>query len=202
MIDNLETRSRIVRALANATDTAVRQHMRRKSEEETITSRIAGQLENLIASRDLFGFDLQVVAHEVPKNTVEPLLGSDLYIGLSAKQGSKTTRKGIFVQAKREQNRDRQSLRKQCKTMQVVTKKGSAVWIYGYRGLSTSTTTEYLGSGVVKGSAEQFFDRAFQCTLGDKTKAPSSIFEDKEAIGDWIRTVRTREALLLSVQTK
>lgn len=197
MIENAGLRSKIVAALAEATNTTVRELMAGKAEEESITSRIGARLEVALADQGFM--DAKIVTWDVPKNTVEPYLGADIYIGIEIVDRGLTKRKGTFVQAKRQQNRDKQSLRKQCEKMQIITKKGSAVWIYKDNGIAAASTNRFLNDGITNLSADAFYEEIMACRLGDMNKAPARVFDNSQALGEWVRKFGASNALSLSI---
>src|SRR3546814_5527462 len=84
-----------------------------------------------------------------------------------------TTSKGVLIQAKRLDKIARNDLVEQCRRMNLITKKGSVVWLYDKTGIKVARSPDVeRGSMAPFGNAE-FFERVLKCSIGDKRKVPN-----------------------------
>src|SRR3546814_4556016 len=74
-----------------------------------------------------------------------------------------TTSKGVLIQAKRLDKIARNDLVEQCRRMNLITKKGSVVWLYDKTGIKVARSPDVeRGSMAPFGNAE-FFERVRKC---------------------------------------
>lgn len=206
MIDDEWTRKQVAKALANSLDTLVRDRMTGMVEEPDITSRIGQRLEDAFNGRDLHGFRVRVVSETMPshgRGSLEKPTGTDLYIALSIEnQFGEQTKKGILVQAKREDKLNWPDLREQCRRMRKVTKKGSVVWVYRQDGIGVMRTNEVLKHTTPVIDADDFFERVLACKIGDKTRVPTAEFRDRSALRAMLEKIGARNAVWLDLEEK
>ncbi len=93
------------------------------------------------------------------------------------------TSKGVLVQAKREQKCDWAVLGEQCRRMNLVTKKGSVVWLYkpsGIAGIRSPDVSKRISASM---DSAAFFDRVLKCEIGDKRKVPAQVQAGAVGVG-------------------
>ena len=134
-------------------------------------------------------------------NSLEKPLGTDLYFAISvqAKNANEVT-KGILVQAKRRDRVKWSELQEQCRRMNLVTKKGSVVWIYNSDCVDVLRATDGPKSTSQTFSVEKLFDRVLKCELGDLRKVPSGSFGDRSALKAMLEDLGAQNAVWLGLK--
>lgn len=109
-------------------------------------------------------------------------MGTDLYLAFSvADAWGNESSKGVLVQAKRANKCDWPELREQCRRMNLVTKKGSVVWLYQPTGIDVIRSQSVAKGTSASIDSTKFFDQVFKCTIGDRRKVPDGQFGTGES---------------------
>lgn len=204
MIENAQSRREIARKLAGEADDLVRERMKGLTEEPDITSRIGQRLEDRFNNTTLHGYRIRVITETITSHgstSLEKPMGTDLYFAISVedKWGNETT-KGVLVQAKRKDKMDRSALSDQCRRMNMITQKGSVVWIYSPSGIEVARSQDATKPNFRVFSAEKLFDRIFECKLGDLRKVPDGQFGDRAQLKKMIEALGARNAVWLALE--
>ena len=206
MIDDEWTRKQVAKALAGSIDALVQDRMTGMVEEPDITSRVGQRLEDRFNGRDLHGFRVRVVSETMPshgRGSLEKPTGTDLYIALSIEdQFGEQTKKGILVQAKREDKLKWPDLREQCRRMRKITAKGSVVWLYGWNGIGVMRTSDIWKETTPVVAADEFFEGVLACEIGDKRQVPNGEFGDRTALRAMLEKLGARNAVWLDLDEK
>src|SRR3546814_16321313 len=105
-----------------------------------------------------------------------------------------TTSKGVLIQAKRLDKIARNDLVEQCRRMNLITKKGSVVWLYDKTGIKVARSPDVeRGSMAPFGNAE-FLERVLKCSIGDKRKVPNGQFGDRRAQREMLEALGAQKA--------
>lgn len=202
-VQRLRVSSRIAEAISDVVRDQYRSGMH---EEPDITSRIAQKLEDRLNGKQAGGHRFGVVAQTVTSHggkSLEKRLGTDLYIVISVKKADgETIKKGILVQAKRADklSSELKRLRGQCGQMTVITKKGSIVWIYGSDGVVTMKASDVEAGSLSSSPLTEMFNEVFLCNIGDKRKVPGGDGIDRAAVGELLKKLGARTALLMQLK--
>ena len=206
MISNAADRAKIASAIGPALDDLVRERMRGLVGEPDITSRVGQRLEDRFDGEELAGYRIRVISETItshgPKSLEKPM-GTDLYFAISVEDaaGNETT-KGILVQAKREDKLKWPELREQCRRMDLVTKKGSVVWLYKPGGIGVLRSPDVAKRETQSISTTDFFDRVLECEIGDRRKVPGGDFGDRGKLKQMLETLGARNAVWLDLEKK
>lgn len=203
MIDNIESRRKVAKSIGQSLNELVKEHHMGLVEEPDITSRIAQRLEDKFNGHFLGGYNIHVITETItshgPKSLEKPM-GTDLYLAFSVKDqlGNQTT-KGILIQAKRRTKLKWPELEEQCRRMNMVSKKGSVVWLYDSHGINV------IRSPDVSASRSQIdlttmFERVFACEIGDKRKVPSGSFGNRAKLKEMLSALGAKNAAWLELE--
>src|SRR3546814_21037135 len=89
-------------------------------------------------------------------------MGTDLYLAVEIEDAmGSTTSKGVLIQAKRLDKIARNDLVEQCRRMNLITKKGSVVWLYAKTGIKVDRSPD-----VERGSMAPFGNRPDKSRVG------------------------------------
>jgi hypothetical protein len=206
LISDVEARSEIARAFGSALDDLVHERMKGLVEEPDITSRIGQRLEERFDGKVLRGYRVRVITETIPSHGAQSLekpLGTDLYFAISVEDGlGNTTTKGVLVQAKRRDKLDWTTLEEQCRRMNMVTKKGSVVWIYTQSGIDVVRSVDVPKRSSAAFGVDKLFDRVFECELGDRRKVPSGPLGDRGKLKEMIEALGAKNAVWLDLERK
>jgi hypothetical protein len=206
LIDDIEDRSVISQALGEALNDLVIERMEGLVEEADITSRIGQRLEDWFKGKMLSGYRVSVITETITSHgskSLESPMGSDLYIAISVEdEMSNSTTKGILVQAKREDKLRWGALTKQCRHMDMITKKGSVVWIYRPNGIEVVRSVDVPNRKQSRFSVDELFNRVLECELGDRRKVPSGEFGDRGKLKSMIDALGARNAVWLGLKRR
>lgn len=204
MINDKWTREQVAKALAESIDALVRDRMAGMVEEPDITSRVGQRLEDKFDGRDLHGLRIRVTSETMPshgRGSLEKPTGTDLYIALSIEDRfGERIRKGILVQAKREDKLKWPELHEQCRRMRKITMKGSVVWLYRSTGLGVMRTSDIRKAETPMIDAGEFFDNVLACNIGDKRQVPSGDFGSRAALKAMLEKLGARNAVWLDLE--
>ncbi len=206
MIKDVETRSKIAQALGHALDDLVRDRFKGLVEEPDITSRIGQRLEDRFNGTVLRDYRVSVITETITShgsNSLEKPMGTDLYFAISVedKLGHATT-KGLLVQAKRKDKLNWNDLTEQCRRMNMVTKKGSVVWIYAANGIDVVRSVDVPKPNSPSFGVGKLFDRVLACELGDRRKVPNGQFGDRGELKEMIKALGAKNAVRLGLKRK
>lgn len=175
-------------------------------EEPDITSRVGQRLEDRFNGKILGGYGIRVITETVtshgPKSLEKPM-GTDLYLAVEIEDArGNTTSKGVLIQAKRLDKISGSDLVEQCRRMNLITKKGSVVWLYDEKGIKVARSPDVeQGSMVPFGNAE-FFNRVLKCSIGDKRKVPNGKFGDRRELKTMLETLGAQNAVWLELDKR
>lgn len=204
MISNAIDRAKIASAIGPALDDLVRERMKGLIGEPDITSRVGQRLEDRFDGEELAGYRIRVISETItshgPKSLEKPM-GTDLYFAISVEDtaGNETT-KGILVQAKREDKLKWPELEEQCRRMDLVTKKGSVVWLYKPSGIGVLRASHVAKRVTPSITTTDFFDQVLKCTIGDRRKVPGGDFGDRDKLKQMLETLGARNAVWLDLE--
>lgn len=208
MIADPRQRASLAKSLADAIDGLVSDQYGGLHEEPDITSRIGQRLEDRFDERQVGGHTLRVITQTIPShgpNSLEKPLGTDLYIAFSVQpHGGLPIRKGLLIQAKRQEKLglDWSDLREQCRRMNLVTQKGSVVWLYGPNGVATMRAPDVTKNRTVAMPLSQMLDQVFRCWIGDKRKVPGTGHPDRAVLREMLETLGAKNGILLKMKEK
>ncbi|MDX8519002.1 hypothetical protein [Mesorhizobium dulcispinae] len=206
MIDDLEVRGEISQAFGRALDELVRDRMKGLTEEPDITSRIGQRLEDRFNDRVLRGYRVRVITETINshgRKSLEKPMGTDLYFAISVEDDlGNTATKGVLVQAKRQDKLNFRELAEQCRRMNMVTKKGSVVWIYSPTGIDVIRSVDVPKRSSSSFGVDKLFDRVLECELGDRRKVPNGQFGDRGELKAMIETLGAKNAVWLDLEPK
>lgn len=206
MISNAADRAKIASAIGPALDELVRERMKGLIGEPDITSRVGQRLEERFDGKELAGYRIRVISETItshgPKSLEKPM-GTDLYFAISVEDaaGAETT-KGVLVQAKREDKRKWPKLEEQCRRMNLVTKKGSVVWLYKPSGIGVLRSSDVAKRVTQSITTTDFFDQVLKCEIGDRRKVPEGDFGDRGKLKQMLETLGARNAVWLDLEKK
>lgn len=191
MIDNENDRLKIAEAFGRAIDDLVIEHIAARTQEPEITSRIGQRLEERFNDHQRGGYKIRVITADIPSRgagSLERPMGSDLYLLFEVQdENGHATSKGVFIQAKKQGNTS--DLVDQCRRMNLISKKGSAVWIYSKHGLTCERAVDAEQKLSNRFDSYRFFNRVLKCEIGDKRKVPGGHFGDRSALRDMLETI-------------
>ena len=206
MIKDLEARKIISDAIGRALDELVRDRMTGLVEEPDITSRVGQRLEDRFDGKTLGGYGIRVITETVTSHgskSLEKPMGTDLYLAVEIEDAmGSTTSKGVLIQAKRLDKIARNDLVEQCRRMNLITKKGSVVWLYDKTGIKVARSPDVeRGSMAPFGNAE-FFERVLKCSIGDKRKVPNGQFGDRRELRTMLEALGAQNAVWLELDKR
>lgn len=206
MIDNIEARRDIARTFGSALDDLVRDRMEGLVEEPDITSRVGQRLEERFDGKDLHGYRVRIITETITSHgskSLEKPLGTDLYLAISVEdENGHIKTKGVLVQAKRRENLHRSILEEQCRRMNMVTKKGSVVWVYTSSGIDVIRSVDISKERSATFSIATLFERVLQCELGDRRKVPNGKFGDRAQLRTMIEALGAKNAVWLDLEER
>jgi hypothetical protein len=206
VIKDLKARKKISEAIGNSLDDLVRDRMTGLIDEPDITSRVGQRLEERFDGRMLGGYRIRVISETItskgPKSLEKPM-GTDLYLAVEIEDAiGKTTSKGVLIQAKRLDKIAGNDLVEQCRRMNLITQKGSVVWLYDKTGIKVARSPDVTrGSMAPFGNAE-FFGHVLKCSIGDKRKVPKGKFGDRRELKNMLETLGAKNAVWLELQKR
>lgn len=207
MIHEVKIRGEIARKLGQALDDLVRDRMKGLPEEPDITSRIGQRLEERFDGKVLEGYRVEVITETITSHgstSLEKPMGTDLYLGVAVTdaQGNAIA-KSVLIQAKRKDKLNRRELREQCRRMNLITKKGSVVWIYSPTGIDVIRSVDVeKGKWRREFAVRDLFDRVFECELGDRRRVPKGPFGDRKRLREMIETLGADNAVWLGLNRR
>lgn len=204
MIKDIETRKKISHAIGSALDDLVRERMTGLFEEPDITSRVGQRLEDRFNGKLICGFRIRVISETITSHgskSLEKPMGTDLYFAVEVEdeQGVKTS-KSVLVQAKRLDKMGGSDLLEQCRRMNLITKKGSVVWLYANSGIEVVRSVDVVRGNKVPISNSEFFDRVLKCSIGDKRKVPGGHFGDRGELKKMLETLGADNGVWLKLE--
>lgn len=206
MIDDRQARAEIAKEIGDALDELVRERMTGLVEEPDITSRVGQRLEDRFDGRRLGSYNVRVITETVTSHgstSLEKPLGTDLYFAFSVEdaRGNRTS-KAVLVQAKRELKCDWVELREQCRRMNLVTKKGSVVWLYNSNGIDVVRSRDVDKHTSASFTSVAFFDRVLECEIGDRRKVPGGKFGDRLKLKTMLEDLGAKNAVWLGLNRR
>lgn len=204
MIDDRQTRAKIASKLGRALDDLVRERMTGLVGEPDITSRVGQRLEDRFDGKRFSGYRVRVITETITshgRGSLEKPLGTDLYFVFSVEDGSgNRTSKGVLVQAKRQQHCDWGALEEQCRRMNLVTKKGSVVWLYRSNGIDVIRSEDVHKRSSASIDLTTFFDRVLECQIGDRRRVPGGDFGDRKKLKAMLEVLGAKNAVWLGLE--
>lgn len=199
-----QVRAEIAEAIGQSLNELVRERMTGLVEEPDITSRIGQRLEDKFNGRHLGGYHVRVISETITSHggrSLEKPMGTDLYFAFSVQDESGTqTSKGVLVQAKRRDKLKWPDLEEQCRRMNLITKKGSVVWIYGKSGIDVIKSRDVPKRSSKAFSSIEFFNLVLECEIGDQRKVPSGPFGDRLQLKTMLETLGAQNAVWLELE--
>jgi hypothetical protein len=135
--ENRERRERAYRLVGEIIDGIVAQtcarHYLAPTQEHQFTSKIADRIESELNDLEVFGMSVSVHAQDFPdkgRGSWEKDSGADVYISVVMNAPGHTINKGMTIQSKWDDSKDRAGLAEQVGKMKERTK-SSYVWVYG-----------------------------------------------------------------------
>lgn len=206
MIDDRQARATISSEVGEALNDLVRERMTGLVEEPDITSRVGQRLEDRFDGQLLGGYRVRVITETITShgpNSLEKPLGTDLYFAFSVEDASgHQTSKGVLIQAKRRRNCDWGALGEQCRRMNLVTKKGSVVWLYKSNGIDVIRSQDVQKRTSASIDLPTFFDRVLECRIGDRRKVPGGEFGDRKKLRAMLADLGARNAVWLELEQR
>ena len=203
MIKDLEARKKISDAISSSLDELVRDRMAGLIEEPDITSRVGQRLEDRFDGKSLEGYRIRVISETVtshgPKSLEKPM-GTDLYLAIESEDDmGHTTSKGVLIQAKRLDKIAGSDLVEQCRRMNLITKKGSVVWLYDKTGIKVARSPDVERGSMAPFGNGEFFNRVLECSIGDKRKVPNGKFGDRRELRTMLEALGAQNAVWLEL---
>lgn len=204
MIEDRQARAIIAKKIGQALDDLVRERMTGLVEEPDITSRVGQRLEDRFDGVRLGGYRIQVITETITSHgsaSLEKPLGTDLYFAFSVEDTSgNETAKGVLVQAKRARKCDWGALGEQCRRMNLVTKKGSVVWLYQSSGIDVIRSQDVNKRTSTAVDSTTFFDKVLECKVGDRRKVPEGQFGDRLQLKAMLEDLGAKNAIWLGLK--
>lgn len=207
---NIESRNKITKCFGNAVNSLVQELYSEKidgyrdTQEADITSQLSRRLMDTLDNKQVGDYVFRVIAKPMPDrgpNSMEKLTGADLFMTVSL-EGQDGFDKGLFIQAKYDQNINRADLKTACSKMAAnVGNKGAYVWIYERSGIKviSAKQVEQMQHNNLKDvkprSAEGFFGRILDCYAGSKKWGISSKGDRRETMNKKLRELRPRNGI-------
>lgn len=206
MINDVQARKKISDAIGSSLDDLVRDRMTGLVEEPDITSRVGQRLEDRFDGQTLGGYRVRVISETITSHgprSLEKPMGTDLYFAVEVEdsQGVRTS-KGILVQAKRFDRLAGSDLAEQCRRMNLITKKGSVVWIYTTSGITVALSTDVERGSMAPISNSAFFDGVLECSIGDKRKVPDGAFGNRRELRKMLEALGAENAVWLALDQR
>lgn len=206
MIRDIEARKKISSAIGSSLDDLVRERLTGLFEEPDITSRVGQRLEDRFDGKTIGGYRIRVISETITSHgskSLEKPMGTDLYIAVEIKdaQGVRTS-KGVLVQAKRFDKLGGREFLEQCRRMNLITKKGSVVWIYAKSGIKVARSADVVQGNMAPITNSEFFDRVLKCSIGDKRKVPDGPFGDRRELKTMLETLGANNGVRLGLERR
>jgi hypothetical protein len=220
------TRDLLAELIRRTVDETVRKQLQRRAQEPPISSKVAEALEKKLHGYEINGYAISVVAQDFPDRgpgSWEHKSGADLYIGIRVETtwDLPPVSKGMLIQAKKAKmpgtvRRPRTpqpasaadahgELVEQCGKMLDRTNKGAFVWVYGIGGTHAVPASDVVASEIVppehlggRDVGEQFRD-VLDCISGDEDLVDETIFDDDEALGNYLEEIAVRRGVAINV---
>jgi len=206
VINDIEARKKISEAIGNSLDDLVRERMTGLVEEPDITSRVGQRLEDKFHGKTLGGYRIRVISETITSHgskSLEKPMGTDLYFAVEVEDGrGLKISKGVLVQAKRLDRVAGSDLAEQCRRMNLITKKGSVVWLYDKSGIKVARSTDVERGNMSPVSNSKFFYLVLKCTIGDKRKVPDGSFGDRSQLKTMLHTLGAKNAVWLELDRR
>lgn len=175
-------------------------------EEPDITSRVGQRLEDRFDGKTIGGYRIRVISETISSHgskSLEKPMGTDLYFAVEVEdaQGVATS-KGVLVQAKRFDKAAGRDLLEQCRRMNLITKKGSVVWLYAKSGIKVARSADVVQGNMAPISNSEFFDRVLECSIGDKRKVPDGSFGDRRELRTMLETLGAKNGVWLELDRR
>jgi hypothetical protein len=203
MINDIRARRSIAEKIGSSLNDLVRDRMTGLVEEPDITSRIGQRLEERFGGEIIEGYRVHVISETITSHGAKSLenpLGTDLYIALSVEDAAgQQVSKGVLVQAKREKHAH-SALREQCRRMNLVTVKGSVVWLYRASGVAVMRSKDVVNGSAAPFDIVDFFDRVLKCQIGDRRKVPGGPFGNRSQLRSMLQTLGAKNAVWLDFE--
>lgn len=204
MIGDPEARAEIARKIAAALDELVGERMTGLVEEPDITSRVGQRLEERFDGEKIGDYRIRVITETITshgRGSLEKSLGTDLYFAFSVTDGfGIENSKAVLVQAKRRDKCDWRALEDQCRRMNLVTKKGSVIWLYQQSGIDVIRSQDVEKRSSTSFDATTFFDRVLECQIGDRRKVPGGHFGDRPKLKEMLEDLGAKNAVWLGLR--
>lgn len=220
------TRDLLAELIRRTVDDTVRRQLRRRAQEPSITSKIADALETQLNGFEINGYVVTVGSQEFPDRgpgSLEKQSGADLYNGIRVDSPWQPIpiAKGMLIQVKKVRPIGKVNMRgidseqaatkphgallDQCAKMRERSETGSFVWVYDQDGTGVVPASEVLDQRVFapeslasRDVGQQFRD-ILDCFSGDPGLIGSDIFEDDEALGDYLREIAVQRGVAINV---
>jgi hypothetical protein len=181
MIDDIEARIEISNAFGSWLNDLVKERMKGLVEEPDITSSVGQRLEDRFDGKLIGGYRIRVISETITShgpNSLEKPMGADLDFAVEVEDvKGDSTSKGVIIQAKRIDKSKGNELAEQCRCMNLITKKGSVVWLYDKSGIKVARSVDVMQGAMDPFTNSEFFNRGFECSIGDKRKVPNGSLE-------------------------
>lgn len=185
----------------------------RAIQEPEITSRLCQRMEDKLDGKTIDGYKFHVIAQSLPDRgpqSIEKLIGADLFFSVSLHdEDGDGFDKGIFIQAKYDDNIDIDELKKSFEKMKKTSdKKSSYVWVYtkeGIKVLSEYQAKKITGNnlnGISPRSVSSFTGRILDCYAGSHDWGIQNNTSRRSAVATKLREVRAREILDIQIEKK
>lgn len=206
MIRDIEARKKISHAIGSSLDDLVRERMTGLVEEPDITSRVGQRLEDRFDGKTIGGYRIRVISETITSHgsrSLEKPMGTDLYFAIEIEDAQGVgASKGILVQAKRFDKVAGRDLLEQCRRMNLITKKGSVVWLYAKSGIRVARSADVVQGNMVPITNSEFFDRVLRCSIGDKRKVPDGSFGDRRELKTMLETLGANNGVWLGLDRR
>lgn len=175
-------------------------------EEPDITSRVGQRLEDRFDGKTIGGYRIRVISETITSHgskSLEKPMGTDLYFAIKIEDAQGVgTSKGILVQAKRFDKVAGGDLLEQCRRMNLITKKGSVVWLYAKSGIKVARSADVVQGNMAPITNSEFFDRILKCSIGDKRKVPDGSFGDRRELKMMLETLGADNGVWLGLDRR
>lgn len=175
-------------------------------EEPDITSRVGQRLEDRFDGKTIGGYRIRVISETITSHgskSLEKPMGTDLYFAVEIEDAQGVgTSKGVLVQAKRFDKVAGSDLLEQCRRMNLITKKGSVVWLYAKSGIKVARSADVVQGNMAPITNSEFFDRVLKCSIGDKRQVPDGPFGDRRELKTMLETLGSNNGVWLGLDRR
>lgn len=152
------------------------------------------------------GYRIRVISETITSHgskSLEKPMGTDLYFAIEIEDALGVgTSKGVLVQAKRLDKLAGSDLPEQCRRMNLITKKGSVVWLYAKSGIKVARSADVARGNIAPFTNSEFFDRVLKCSIGDKRKVPGGSFGDRRELKTMLETLGAENGVWLELDRR